>query len=204
MNKPTITLKRADDTSALISFYCGVKSMDDFIHDRAEGLEKHIRLHLSNLWLVYEENEVVAFFALSKDALVLNNEDRKNVDEANRKSGTQLAEEDDEYFWGSDKFSAIEIDYLAVCEDKRTARGDHLGTLLINIISQKAMADALSSTLFLTVEALDSAEYSAVDFYKSCGFNFSDKALNQYRYEVTMNGHRPLTRRMYKPLVPFE
>lgn len=49
--------------------------MDDFIQDPQRGLAKFIQLRLSNLWLVYEGEKVVAFFALSKDALILNSED---------------------------------------------------------------------------------------------------------------------------------
>ena len=33
-----LDIVRADDTSALIGFNCGVKSMDDFIHDYKNGL----------------------------------------------------------------------------------------------------------------------------------------------------------------------
>lgn len=50
--------------------------MDDFIHDKARGLDRFIKLGVSNLWVVSYEGEVVAMFALGKDALVLNNEDR--------------------------------------------------------------------------------------------------------------------------------
>jgi len=47
-----LDIVRVDDTSALTDFKCGVKSMDDFIHDRENGLAKFIRLRLSNLWVV--------------------------------------------------------------------------------------------------------------------------------------------------------
>ena len=36
--KPVLDIRRADDTSALFDFKCGVKSMDDFIHDKENGL----------------------------------------------------------------------------------------------------------------------------------------------------------------------
>ena len=73
--KPILDIRRADDTSALFDFQCGVKSMDDFIHDQANGLAKFIKLRLSKLWIVYENEKAVAFFALSKDALMLNSDD---------------------------------------------------------------------------------------------------------------------------------
>ena len=55
--KYNLKIVRADDTSALNSFRCGVPSMDLFIHDRENGLAKFIKLRLSNLWIVYENDE---------------------------------------------------------------------------------------------------------------------------------------------------
>ena len=60
MNKE-LSIRRADDTSALLNFKCGIKAMDDFIHDKEKGLAKYIEFRLSKLWLVYEGKEVVAF-----------------------------------------------------------------------------------------------------------------------------------------------
>lgn len=79
------SIKRADDISALFNFRWGVKAMDDFIHDKEKGLAKYIELKLSKLWLVYEGEEVVAFFALSKDALVLNSQDRNIIEKDKNK-----------------------------------------------------------------------------------------------------------------------
>jgi len=70
-------------------------------------------------------------------------------------------------------------------------------------IAQYAAQDKLSATLFLTVEALDTREYSAVNFYRRCGFHFSEVAQNRYNYD-TMYGNQPTTRRMYKIIIPIE
>lgn len=64
--KPVLDIRRADDTSALFDFKCGVKSMDDFIHDPKDGLAKFIKLRLSNLWIVFEGEKAVAFLPLVK------------------------------------------------------------------------------------------------------------------------------------------
>ena len=61
-------------------------------------------------------------------------------------------------FWEQEKYPAIEIDYLAVCKEKRDNPEDHLGTHLVDIIAQKAINDELSATMFLTVEALDTTD----------------------------------------------
>ena len=176
--------------------------MDDFIHDAENGLAKFIKLHLSNLWIVYEGEKVVAFFALSKDALMLNREDRRTIESYKEKATALAAPEDAEKLWEKEKYPAIEIDYLAVCKEKREEPEDHLGTAIIQKIAQFAAADKLSATMFLTVEALDTKEYSAVKFYRNCDFEFSDVAQNKYNYEVTF-GNQPTTRRMYKLILPL-
>ena len=198
--KPILDIRRADDTSALFDFQCGVKSMDDFIHDQANGLAKFIKLRLSKLWIVYENEKAVAFFALSKDALMLNSDDWRTIEHDKEKSAAL----------GLDLSGAIniflrqiEIDYLAVCKEKREEPSEHLGTAILQKIAQFAAADKLSATMFLTVEALDTKEYSAVEFYRNCDFEFSEVAQNKYNYEV-MFGNRPTTRRMYKLIIPID
>ena len=73
--KYSFKIVRAADTTALSDFRCGVQSMDAFIHDKVNGLAKFIQMGLSNLWIVFEGSKAVAFFALSKDALMLNGDD---------------------------------------------------------------------------------------------------------------------------------
>ena len=197
-----LDIVRADDTSALSDFKCGVKSMDDFIHDRKNGLAKFIRLRLSNLWIVLEDEKAVAFFALSKDALILNNEDRRNIESKEKNAAALPATDDADKFWDKEKYPAFEIDYLAVCKEMRDNPDNHIGTFIIEEICRMADADVFSATLFLTVEALDTKEYSAVKFYQKCGFQFSDVAQNKYIFD-SMFGNQPTTRRMYKLILPI-
>ncbi len=103
--KPVLDIRRADDTSALFDFKCGVKSMDDFIHDPKEGLAKFIKLRLSNLWIVFEGEKAVAFFALSKDALMLNSEDRRTIERDKEKAAALAAPEDADKLWEKEKVS---------------------------------------------------------------------------------------------------
>ena len=202
--KYNIRIERAADTSALSNFWCGVKSMDDFIHDKDNGLDKFIKLRLSNLWIVFEQETAVAFFALSKDALMLNSEDRRNMEHKEQNASILPSDSDDaDKFWDKEKYPAFEIDYLAVCKEKRENPNDHLGTYIIEEICRMAEADIFSATMFLTVEALDTKEYSAVNFYCNCDFEFSEVAQNKYNYE-TAYGNHPTTRRMYKLIIPIE
>lgn len=143
---------------------------------------------------------VVAFFALSKDVLILNSEDRSNIEHNQEKDVPFVAIEDERKFWDKEKYPAIEMDYFAVCQEKRESG---LGTYLINEIAQMVVRDELSPTMFLTVEALDTKEYSAVEFYRKCDFEFSEKAKNEYKYQAVY-GNQPATRRMYKLIIPIK
>ena len=107
--KSRIDIRRADDTSALFDFRCGVQSMDDFIHDPDNGLAKFIKLRLSNLWIVFEKDKAVAFFALSKDALILNHSDRQTIERDKEKANALAAPEDADKLWEKEKYPAIEI-----------------------------------------------------------------------------------------------
>lgn len=202
MVRKELLFRRAYDASLLEQFWCGVESMDNFIHDRENGLEKFISLHLSNLWLVYEGLKIVAFFALSKDALMLNTDDKHTLIEEGQRH-EDMPSGDEDKFWSKEKFPAIEIDYLAVCKEKREDPDEHLGKFIVNAIAQKALKDDLSATLFVTVEALDTKEYSAVQFYRKCDFKFSEVAQNRYYY-AQKYGETPTTRRMFKLIIPLD
>lgn len=198
--KSKLIIKRADNTSALSGFRCGIKAMDDFIHNDSYGLSKFIEYGLSNLWIVYEDDKVVAFFSLSKDSLILNSEDIRFIGN-NASLSSSLPSRDEDKFWEQEKYPAIEIDYLAVCEEKRNNPDYHIGTLIIEFIAQQALKDSLSATMFLTVEAFDTPSYSAVSFYRKCGFDFSEHGRTKNQNKIR-NGETPTTQRMYRLLIP--
>ena len=191
-----IYCERAEDISALLNFKCGIKQMDDFIRNKHKGLQKHIELGLSHLWLVYEKEKVIAFFALSKDALTLNSEDKHMIEM--RQKTDFFPHFDEEHFWIQEKYAAIEIDYLVVAEEKQR-KG--IGSFIIASIEEYARNDKLSSTLFLTVEALNSKEQNSIEFYNKCGFRLSEvgKTRNE---NMERDGDLPLTVRMYKRILP--
>ena len=176
--------------------------MDEFIHDKEKGLEKFIHLKLSNLWIVYENEKVVAFFALSKDSIILNSEDRRIL-ESKELNNAMSDNTDADFFWEKEKYPAVEIDYLAVCKEMREDSECHLGAYIVDTIAQRALLDEFSATMFLTVEALDTPQYSAVEFYRKCDFEYSDVAQNKYNYDSVF-GNRPTTRRMYRLILPVD
>lgn len=174
--------------------------MDDFIHDTENGLTQFIGYGLSSLWIVYEDDDVVAFFSLSKDALILNYEDIRSI--SNHKTlNSILPSSDENKFWEQEKYPAVEIDYLAVCEERRLNPEYHLGSSIIEFIARQALKDQFSATMFLTVEAFDSLNYSAVSFYKKCGFELSEYGRTRNQNKI-INGEIPTTQRMYRLLIP--
>lgn len=200
--KYSFKIVRAADTTALSDFRCGVQSMDAFIHDKVNGLAKFIQMGLSNLWIVFEGSKAVAFFALSKDALMLNGDDIHTIGNDEKKSAA-LPDQDEDKFWEREKYPALEIDYLAVCKEKRDNPNEHIGAYIIEEICRMARADFFSATLFLTVEALDTKDYSAVKFYRKCDFEFSEVGRIQ-NYNKMRYGEQPTTQRMYRVVIPSD
>ena len=188
-NIPEFIIERADDISALSDFTCGLKSMDAFIHDTEKGLNLYVKLGLTKLWIVRDSHTIIALFALSKGALRLSTSDRSTLE-------AQVISIEETIFDTKETYPSIEIDYLAVREGYRKK---HIGSFIVNAIAQRAARDDLSATMFLTVEAIDTTEYSAVGFYYKCDFKDSEHGLVRNQ-NMLINGNRSCTKRMYRPL----
>lgn len=186
---PQLTIERADDISALSDFSCGLKSMDDFIHNRDKGLQLYVKLGITNLWIVKESQAVVALFALSKNVLRLSSSDKSVLDA----QGVSIEES---IFESKETYPSIEIDYIAVSKDYSHKK---IGSFLINAIAKRAVEDDFSATMFITVEAIDTKEYSAVPFYRKCDFKDSEHGLIRNQ-NMQIYGEESLTRRMYRPI----
>ena len=167
---------------------------------RKKGWPNILNSSCLNFGLSMKEKKLWLFFALSKDALVLNSQDR-NIIEKDKNKSSALPAKEENVFWEQEKYPAIEIDYLAVREDKRTENNCNLGSAIIESIAQIAANDNLTSTLFLTVEALHTDYYSTIGFYKKCNFAYSEKDMDNYEYNKRY-GTTFTTRRMYKIIIP--
>lgn len=162
-----LTIEHLNNVEGLKTFYCGVKQMDDFVHNG--GFEQSIINNYCQCYTVRnEENQLVAFFALAFDSLRLDSDDREDL--LNGWAETSTPQPTPEYidtFWSKVHYPALEIAYLAV--DKRF-QGHHLGKYIIKCIEEKARTQELAGCQFLTVGALVTKEYSAIGFYRSCDF----------------------------------
>ena len=50
---------------------------------------------------------------------MLNSEDRRTIERDKDKAATLASPEDKDMFWEKEKYPAVEIDYFAVCEERR-------------------------------------------------------------------------------------
>lgn len=185
-----LIIKRAGDTSALSNFYCGIKAMDNFIHDKSKGLETYVKGHLTNLWIVFNKITPIAFFSLSKSNVVINTFDKNQLLKNDSFLPEYLLEVKTYY-------PSVEIDYLGVKEDYRH---QGIGEFLMAAITKKVMEDNLSATLFISLDAYHTTNYSTVNFYKKCGFFVNDYGLLQ-NLNKERDGEIPQTIRMNKPLL---
>ena len=157
------------DTSILKDFQCGISSMDAFIQD---GLDLSIQNHYCNAYIVRENRkdaEILALFALSFDSLDIDVDDKSEMLSGVSNAGIpQLTDNYKDVFLNKSHYPALEIAYLAVTKNMRY---NGLGRIIIESIVQRAQEQELAGCQFLTVEALNADEYSAVGFYDKCNFS---------------------------------
>ena len=178
-----LLIEHVSDATVFKEFRCGIKKMDDFIH---EGLDLSVKNNFCKLYKVTRNGEIVALFALSFDSLILDYEDKTELKETD---SLGVDSQYEEVFWSKRHYPALEIAYLAVRKD---LRGSDIGSFLINSIAEMAATQTLAGCQFLTVEALSKAkereqDYSATAFYyknhfESCELpNASKDTLRMYR-----------------------
>lgn len=161
-----LNIRPLSNFDELLNFYCGIEKMDSFIHD---GLRQSVENSYCKVYLVYNSRkQLVAFFALSFDSLQLDADDIDDLQQG--WSGTSTPDITSEYldtFWSKVRYPAVEIAYLAVQEEYRNR---NIGRSLVESIAQMARNQKMAGCQFLTVDALATKEYSAVEFYEKCHF----------------------------------
>jgi ribosomal protein S18 acetylase RimI-like enzyme len=149
----------------LSTFCSGVESMDVFIRS---DFYLSVQNHYCTAYLAKKEEEIVAVFALSFDSLDLDSDDKDELDTGMSSTGTPDIDWNyRDTFYSKPRFPALDIAYLAV---QKAWRGKHIGQYLVEMIAEQARSQNFAGCQFLTVEALATAEYSAVGFYSRCGF----------------------------------
>lgn len=153
--------------SWLQKFYCGIPTMDNFIHS---GLELCVSNHYCSLFQVInkDNDETIALFSLAFDSLTLDNDDKEEVlSGASMTPQPLISPEYEETFLNKTSYPAIEITYLAVSQSYRKVG---IGTRIIEAILSAIRKQKLAGCQFVTVEALFDTNYSAISFYYKCLF----------------------------------
>lgn len=160
--KPNLRIKQLKDIAELDGFTCGVTQMDSFVKD---GFQNCVDSHLCIPYGCYDDDDrLLAFFALSFDALDLDSDDKTDLKES---TDTPQLPKGYDVFWEKSRYPSLEITYLAVAEQ---VQRKGIGYAIFDAIVTKAKTQTLAGCQFITVNALHTKEYSAVDFYYKCGF----------------------------------
>jgi len=185
-SKYRLRFERVEDASVLSEFNCGLDVMDRFIHS---GLQWCIDYHYCVVYAVKDSEEIVGVVALGCDKLELDSSDKEELQMGFfPKPDIDFNYQDT--FWAKSSYPAIEITYLAVREDKRRYG---IGEYIIEAVAQRALDSRfnMAGCQFLTVEAYNRSNASAVGFYSRCDFIAAEEP----------NPNKE-TLRMYKTILP--
>ncbi len=159
--KDTLIIERVEDASILSDFVCGVDEMDDFIH---HALDAHIQTSGEDYkyYIVKIRDVIVAFFSTKPNSFFLNKENVEDKLFGDLAMPVIASSDPDDYF-KYPFFESIEIEYLAV---RKEYRNKEIGRTIVAVLSEKYK----NQYEWMTVLAFQGNDYSAVGFYKKCGF----------------------------------
>ena len=160
--KSELIIEIADEYDSLMSFESGNAQMDDFIHDYLAACS---RSHFCVTYYVrlVPKGDIVALFSLSNDSIDLSEEDFDDMRIG--AAGTEMPFIEHSFrarFEQKCTYPSLEITYLAVSKEYQRLK---IGSALIDFIANMARTQNVSGCVFLTVNALHTSTYTAVDFY---------------------------------------
>lgn len=147
------------DKEALSAFFCGVETIDRFIHDEALLCAKYLYL-IPYKCTFRDSGEILGVFTLANDVLTLEYEDKSDF--------PNISPEYSDIFLRQTSYPAINIGHLAVCEEEQS-KG--IGRLIVNFIAASFSRLRMSGCQFITVDALNNRRTK--NFYENrLGFEF--------------------------------
>lgn len=182
LNTRKLTIEKTKDSSLLSDFSCGIESIDDFIHSE---LQSYVEMGNCQLFIVRENGVIVAMYCLDNLNLHIS-EVTKNKMREGSKPMPQKDLDPDDFYWLKPFFSSVEITYLAVDKSKQHS---HIGSFIIEYILNEIAADNNNVCDFVAVRALKCKGYSAIPFYKKCGFYAAEEEQperNLFMYRVVI------------------
>lgn len=182
--KPKLTFERATNIGALHSFSCGQEDVDHIIREVLPDT-----LFDNELYLVKDGEEVVALFCLQiENHCLFLSDDTKGKMQAGTKPKPNSAIIKGDEFWERFNYDSRELTLLAV---KKERRFQHIGSFIIESIIERLASDPNENREFIHVRALNTEEYSAIPFYRKCGFFPAvkeEKGVNLMMYRIIPQG----------------
>lgn len=164
-----LKFERLTDASELCDFYCGVDTMDTFLHG---DFQDYLFLGICQAYVVKENDVVIAMYSLDKFDVFISDEVKLKMQDG-VKPIPQDALDPCNPYWRLPLIDSVEITYLAVAKNRQH---EHIGSFIIEKIVKDLLRDEKCKSPLLTVRAYKSMTYTAVPFYEKCGFYPTEEA----------------------------
>ena len=162
--KIKLIFERTTDASVLSNFSCGIQSMDSFIHSE---LQDYIGMGSCEMYIVSYDSTIIGMFCLDNSTITFSEEAKTNMREGNKPKPMNTSKDEDSYYWWKTSYEAKEITYFAISKEYQRQR---IGSFIIESIADKISKDDSFNGDYIIVRALNEDNYSAIPFYKKCGF----------------------------------
>lgn len=167
---------RLNPSNIVKKFSCGDDDLDDFILRRASAFQKHL-LSVSYAYVDDVSGRILAYCSLANDKVAITDfKDKAEFNRFRKKRGFPNEKRLKSY-------PAVKLCRLGV---DMTAKGQRIGTTILNYIKSMFVIENKTGCRFLTVDAY----LNAVPFYERNGFRF-----------MTQDDDDPHTRLMYFDLL---
>ena len=159
-----LVFKRTHDASVLLNFSCGISSMDNFIHTE---LQNYLNMGSCEMYVVYFNFNIVGMFCLDNGTITFSDNAKDNMLYGIKPKPDTAPKDKDSYYWWKPSYEAKEITYLAISVDFQR---QHIGSYIIESIIDKISKEETFNEDYIIVRALNEEKYSAIPFYRKCGF----------------------------------
>lgn len=169
------------DYDNMSEFSCGVNELDDFFQYEVRDCVKY-RYLSAYCGIIGDTCEIVAAFTLMNDALMISNNEEKDVFIDDLRLETESETVD--FFNRQSSYPAINIGHLGINE-RYQCQG--IVTAIIDLVADTFTRYRQAGCQFITVDALNNTR--TIKFYQLNGFSFQ-----------TYRDFYSMTRRMYRIL----
>lgn len=175
-----LIFERVTDASILSNFLCGIDSMDNFIHSE---LQDYLLMGSCQMYVIRDGEDIVAMYCLDQHNLCLSEIVKEKMQDGSKPSPQDAPYADNPY-WFKSFFDAVEITYLAVASSRQH---QHIGSFIVERIMEQVAQNPDIHCDFVTVRALKHDDYTAVPFYRKCGFYPAEQEVegrNLFMYRI--------------------